>query len=86
MKELTEELLHLKHPHWSVRHYQSPGSQKGDQNLGCTRPSTASGQGGALSLLESIHGSSVKMGKGLEDRVCEGRLRSLGLLSPEQRS
>ena len=39
-----------------------------------------------IKLLESIQRRATKMGKGLEGKVYEEQLRSLGLLSPEQRS
>ena len=39
-----------------------------------------------IKLLESVQKMAMKIGKGLEGKVCEERLRALDLLSPEQRS
>jgi len=39
-----------------------------------------------IKLLASVQRRAAEMGKGLEDKVCEGCLSSLGLFSPEQRS
>ena len=37
-------------------------------------------------LSESVQSMAMKMVRGVEGKVCEERLWSLGLLSPEQRS
>jgi len=37
-------------------------------------------------LLESIQRRAMKMVKGVEGKMCEDQLRSVGLLSPAQRS
>ena len=39
-----------------------------------------------MKLLESVQKRATKMWKGLEDETYEERLRSLGVLSAEQRS
>ena len=39
-----------------------------------------------VKLLESVQRRVTEMVKGLEGKVCEEQLRSLGLPSPEQRS
>ena len=41
---------------------------------------------GDIKLLDSVQRRDMKMGKGLEGKVCEEQLRSLGVLSAEQRS
>jgi len=39
-----------------------------------------------IKVAESTQRRATKMGKGLEGKMYEGGLKSLGLLSPEQRS
>jgi len=39
-----------------------------------------------MTVLESNQRNAMKIGKGLEGKMCEGQLRFLGLLNLEQRS
>jgi len=39
-----------------------------------------------IELLESVQRGAIKIGKGLERKMCEEQLKLFGLFSPEQRS